>query len=112
SMFVDNNVDNPDPNGDGSTEYDLTVIHDPFTVTLDAASANKLIRRSVDTAVPADTISGTGACPLLGPLRDNGGPTHTHALLSGSIAIDAGDNIAAASQDQRGTPDDAGPPYT
>jgi len=29
-------------------------------------------------------------CPLLGPLRDNGGPTWTHALLSKSPAIDAG----------------------
>jgi predicted outer membrane repeat protein len=29
--------------------------------------------------------------PLLGPLQDNGGPTPTHALLSGSPAIDAGD---------------------
>src|SRR6266550_1947140 len=29
--------------------------------------------------------------PLLGPLQDNGGPTFTHALLTGSPAIDAGD---------------------
>jgi hypothetical protein len=29
--------------------------------------------------------------PLLGPLRDNGGPTFTHELLSGSPAIGAGD---------------------
>ena len=29
--------------------------------------------------------------PLLGPLQDNGGPTFTHQLLSGSPAIDAGD---------------------
>jgi hypothetical protein len=28
---------------------------------------------------------------MLGPLQDNGGPTFTHALLSGSPAIDAGD---------------------
>ena len=27
--------------------------------------------------------------PLLGPLRDNGGPTFTHALMTGSPAIDA-----------------------
>ncbi len=32
--------------------------------------------------------------PLLGPLQDNGGTTFTHALLSGSPAIDAGDNEA------------------
>jgi predicted outer membrane repeat protein len=29
--------------------------------------------------------------PLLGPLQDNGGPTFTHELLSGSLAVDAGD---------------------
>ncbi|PYK93401.1 MAG: hypothetical protein DME40_03655 [Verrucomicrobia bacterium] len=29
--------------------------------------------------------------PMLGPLQDNGGPTFTHTLLSGSRAIDSGD---------------------
>ena len=29
--------------------------------------------------------------PMLGPLQDNGGPTFTHTLLSGSPAIDSGD---------------------
>jgi hypothetical protein len=40
--------------------------------------------------------------PLLGPLDDNGGPTLTHALLSGSPAIDAGNNAYASDWDQRG----------
>jgi hypothetical protein len=40
--------------------------------------------------------------PLLGPLVDNGGPTLTHALLSGSPAIDAGNNDYATDWDQRG----------
>jgi hypothetical protein len=30
-----------------------------------------------------------GVDPLLGPLQDNGGPTFTHALLPGSLALDA-----------------------
>lgn len=38
----------------------------------------------------------------LAPLGDNGGPTRTHALLSGSPAIDAGDNAGCLSTDQRG----------
>jgi predicted outer membrane repeat protein len=48
--------------------------------------------------------------PLLGPLADNGGPTLTHALLSGSPAIDAGDpaampGVGSVPQfDQRGAP--------
>src|SRR6266496_6284557 len=37
---------------------------------------------------PGDQINTN---PLLGPLQDNGGPTFTHELLSGSPAIDAGD---------------------
>ena len=43
-----------------------------------------------------------GVDPMLGPLRDNGGPTFTHALLPGSPAIDAADGSAAPSTDQRG----------
>ena len=54
--------------------------------------------------------------PLLGPLKDNGGATQTHALLPGSPAINAGDNcvteathcnieeIAQLKTDQRGLP--------
>ena len=40
------------------------------------------------------TVNGGGvtvADPKLGPLRNNGGPTQTHALLAGSPAIDGGD---------------------
>ena len=43
--------------------------------------------------------------PLLGPLRDNGGPTMTHALLPGSPALNAGDPsipFLATEFDQRG----------
>ncbi len=40
--------------------------------------------------------------PLLGPLQDNGGPTLTHALLSGSPAIDQGKNSFCEATDQRG----------
>jgi CSLREA domain-containing protein len=41
---------------------------------------------------------------MLGPLADNGGPTQTIALGSGSVAINAGDKAAAAGliTDQRG----------
>jgi len=42
--------------------------------------------------------------PKLGPLQDNDGPTFTHALQSDSPALDAGDNDAASSTDQRGLP--------
>jgi hypothetical protein len=55
------------------------------------------------------TTSGSGFSsrfnvnPLLGPLQDNGGPTFTHALLPGSLAIDAG-NSSGLTTDQRGAP--------
>ena len=51
--------------------------------------------------VPVDTILAQD--PLLAPLASNGGPTATHALLSGSPAIDAGNNSQGASFDQRGS---------
>lgn len=40
--------------------------------------------------------------PLLGPLMNNGGPTLTHALSSGSQAIDKGANPQSLTTDQRG----------
>src|SRR5262249_1258204 len=48
---------------------------------------------------------GTAASPIdpkLGTLKDNGGPTQTRALLTGSPAIDAGTNTGAPATDQRG----------
>ena len=54
-------------------------------------------------------VSTIAADPYLGPLADNGGPTLTKALLSGSSAINAGDSIYAVdinnnpfTTDQRG----------
>jgi predicted outer membrane repeat protein len=53
---------------------------------------------------PGDQINTD---PLLGPLQDNGGPTFTHALLTGSPAIDAGDpGFRSPPYDQRGCPFD------
>jgi len=56
-------------------------------------------------------IDGDGSCPdsqqmdlsaLDTALADNGGPTLTHALLAGSIAINAGDPQYCTRTDQRG----------
>ncbi len=44
-----------------------------------------------------------GEDPRLGALADNGGASRTHALLSGSPAIDRGENPGAFPYDQRGT---------
>ena len=43
------------------------------------------------------------ANPLLGALSNNGGPTRTHALLLGSLALDGGDVATTLTNDQRGS---------
>jgi len=64
-----------------------------------------------DGSCPAFTLS---ADPLLGPLANNGGPTHTHALTAGSPAINAAPDCttiggAPVPVDQRAMPRPAGP---
>ncbi len=59
---------------------------------------------------PGDALTQTGDLPnknlsteiRLDVLQDNGGETWTHALLSGSVAIDAGKDAACPATDQRG----------
>jgi fibronectin-binding autotransporter adhesin len=63
---------------------------------------------------PDTTCPGINSDPVLGPLQDNGGPTHTMALLPGSAALDAAnDAICAAApvnnRDQRGIARPQGP---
>jgi len=92
------------------TDDDLSAVEfNVHTITIDPNVSHNLIRTSVPPAsgLPAGTITG---CPLLGPLRDNGGPTWTHALFSHSAAIDFGSNSLNYHQDQRGAEAD-GPPY-
>jgi len=71
--------------------------------------ADNLIRASTNTLPAAGLVFGK--CAALGSLRDNGGPVKTHALLSSSPAIDAGNNDSKIpfgnqtySDDQRGAP--------
>jgi hypothetical protein len=51
-------------------------------------------------------LTGTGdqidTDPILGPLKDNGGPTLTYAPLSNSPAIDMGQDIGLTGKGQRG----------
>jgi len=60
--------------------------------------ANNLIGSSTVT-LPADTLHSD---PMLSPLADNGGSTLTLAPLPGSPVINAGNNVANLSYDQRG----------
>ena len=73
-----------------------------------ASSTHNLV---TDASCGSDTLIGGAPVAAgdlaLGALADNGGPTKTHALLAGSLAIDAGDADACAAApvanlDQRG----------
>ncbi len=60
-----------------------------------------------DHSLDSDGSCGVGALSKKNPLLqttlvNNGGPTPTHALLTGSPAIDAGDSATCATTDQRG----------
>jgi len=115
SLFSNNTVGVAVPANDyGITDYDLSAalggtLQQPFPITFNSAPANNFIRSTFAAGVPSDTLRGS--CPLLGPLRNNGGLTQTHALLNGSIAIDAGNNILGEPEDQRGSEGEPGPPY-
>jgi CSLREA domain-containing protein len=52
-------------------------------------------------------VDATPIDPFLGPLADNGGPTRTHAVLAGSLAINNGNT--ALPEDQRGALRDGTP---
>jgi hypothetical protein len=89
-------------------ENDLSAGVSPAKITI--AGANNLVRAfGSDVVLPAGQGNLSGVCPLLGPLRDNGGGTFTHALHSGSSGVGAGNNVVddpltqvAALYDQRG----------
>ncbi|HSF82570.1 MAG TPA: right-handed parallel beta-helix repeat-containing protein [Anaerolineales bacterium] len=57
---------------------------------------------STDTCGLAGTGDLVNTNPLLGPLQDNGGLTHTHALSVSSLAVNGGDNSGCPATDQRG----------
>lgn len=85
---------------------------------LDTTGANPVVFNGGDLATPANNLvrvtpispallpgdTKQGSCPYLGKLRNNGGVTETHALLSHSIAIDNGNtNLGGLPYDQRGS---------
>jgi hypothetical protein len=77
-----------------------------FNGTLTSQGFNLIGAGSGATITPAQSTDQVGTTaspidPLLGPLQDNGGPTFTMALLSGSPAKDKGDS-GGSNTDQRG----------
>jgi hypothetical protein len=125
STITDNQARHSTARGGGIYQFDSTANLD---VTLDGSivshntagvASTKDIRKDpnagsvltinyslIGTGFPAYTgahnvVTDT---PGLGPLANNGGPTLTHALLPGSLAIDAGFPMAKGLFDQRGEP--------
>ena len=89
---------------DGGYANDLSVFPHKSSVTFNsgnlAAPANNLVSWTRISNLPTDTKR---SCPHLGRLRNNGGLAWTHALMSNSVAIDAGDASALGSlYDERG----------
>lgn len=118
----DNRTDSTPTRGQGIGSYSTTVIRN--TVVVGNSSGRPELEGSytsegynvigsitdqqanqIATITPspgtADQIGVSPALVNLGPLQNNGGPTPTHALLPGSIAIDKGNSFALAT-DQRG----------
>lgn len=92
STIVSNNLCN------GAPGYGVTRLAGTNTMLV---GADNLVTgpESPDLPLPPGTIF---ADPQLAVLADNGGPTLTHALPDGSLAIDAGNNEAGLQSDQRG----------
>jgi VCBS repeat-containing protein len=72
------------------------------------AGNNLIETRSGNSTVNGVNGNIVGIDPKLGPLANNGGPTQTQALLSGSAAINAGTAAGAPTTDQRGLPRPSG----
>jgi hypothetical protein len=96
---------------DGETKAVATIIAGNVGVDVGPAStvhSDHSLFGTVAAGTTIDDLGGTliGANPNLGPLQNNGGPTQTHALLSGSAAIDTGLTVEPAfpgnQYDQRG----------
>lgn len=85
---IANTIIKADPAGMSFQNFNGTIISHGYNLSSDPAGGD-------GTTGPGGFLNGPGDIrntdPQLGPLQNNGGPTMTHALLSNSWAIDAGD---------------------
>jgi hypothetical protein len=100
-------------NAGGSVNLQNTIIAansdaSPATKYADCAGILNSLDYNLIQVTTGCTIGGTtthnitGQSPNLGAVSDNGGPTATRALLTGSPAINAGLCVAGIGVDQRG----------
>lgn len=71
-----------------------------FSLAGETTGSNNLVGSVDDTPFQSNWI--VAADPKLGPLANHGGFTRTHLPLPNSPAVNAGNNILAADNDQRG----------
>ena len=90
TVFLRNNILKTGASG-------VNVVNNAGTVQ---SSGNNLTNDNSGFASSSGDLRNTE--PMLGPLANNGGLTQTHALLSGSPAINAGTSSFAPTLDQRG----------
>jgi hypothetical protein len=109
-----------DPSDDGEARVSVenTIIADGIAGLLPDCAAGdpqatdiRSLGHNLSSATTCDLV-GDGdiqaTSPLLGPLRDNGGPTDTLAPAAGSPVVDAGLDAACPGIDQRGATRPAG----
>ncbi len=85
--------------------FENTIIAKNTPSDCHARSQGFLSRAGVNLDSDSTCFNGSAdkhADPMLGSLADNGGPTDTLRLLSGSPAIDSADNALCPATDQRG----------
>src|SRR6266568_4153903 len=100
TLTIGGTILNDSASGANILNLDGTVTSLGYNVSSDAAGGD-------GTTGPGGLLNATGdirnTSPILGPLQDNGGPTFTHELLTGSPALAKGKNFNASTTDQRGT---------
>ena len=109
-------VAGPQPGAEPTFDYEGSAVF-AFTgkrvveqVEVQALETVTLTNNLVNGTIAGEVVDGGGNLfdlpANLGPLADNGGPTQTHDLLTGSAALNAGDAAFAGdpTTDQRGLP--------
>jgi len=106
-------TDNAAPMGSGIYNGDddnVTIVNTIVAANVDGADCARNAVDLLGNNLDSDgSCGGGGVDPLLGPLADNGGFTHTQALLVGSPAIDTGDDAECPAADERGVVRPQGP---
>ena len=101
--------------GGGATNLSNTLVANNLATTspdLDGAFVSNSGDNLIEAPGSATGLHGsdiTGVDPLIAALAQNDGSTMTHALQSGSLAIDAGSALNAPTVDQRGVFRDTAP---